>query len=557
MTVKDEAIQYCNDILDNKIVSCKATKQACKRFLDNLNDERYYFDEDVCSLLIRFASSLKHFTGQFNNQPFTLSNWQVFFIANIYGLKVKETGRRKYTSVYLQIARKNGKTSLISLLAIFELLFGDTDGNILILANAVEQARNNLDITQKYCLSIDNKRKYLIPQFSKIKYKGSKIQIKSSDSSRLDGMNNNMVIIDELHAAQQAQQTIDVCRSGMAARTEPLLIVITTSGTDITKYCHHLYTTYKQMLNGETEMDEKQFVLIYELEDEDIQDDAFMNNSECWIKANPNLDISCYSDFLQSEIDAAKVDRTKRLGLLQKNFDCWLDGTIINTQDEKYVDDEIVLKNMETVNLKDFAGCWCFAAVDLSSVSDLNVLTLMIPKDGYFYFKNFFFLPEQNNNIKDVKSQLNVWNKEGYINLTPGNCLDSDAIVKTLKKVIEDYNIQVIELHLDVYNSTSFQLKMAEELPDVPVIPFSQSFLNFNKSTKELKMLMLREQCKIDKNAVCRWNFHNAVVKETTQGNQKVMKLNNNKANKIDSVISMQMSLGGYLSSNYCYLMNQ
>lgn len=556
MTVKDTAIKYCDDILNNKIVSCKATKQACKRFLDNLNDDRYYFDEDTCSLLIRFASSLKHFTGQFNNQTFELSNWQVFFVANIYGLKVRGTGRRKYTSVYLQIARKNGKTSLISLLAIFELLFGDADGNILILANAVEQARNNLDITQKYCSSIDKQRKYLIPQFSKIKYKGSKIQIKSSDSSRLDGMNNNMVIIDELHAAAQAQQTIDVCRSGMAARTEPLLIIITTSGTDITKYCHHLYTTYKQMLNGDTEMDEKQFVLIYELEDEDIQNDEFMNDPNCWIKANPNIDISCYSDFLQSEIDAAKVDRTKRLGLLQKNFDCWLDGTIVNSQDEKYIDDEVVLKNMVDVDLKNFNGCWCFASVDLSSVSDLNVLTLMIPRNGYFYFKNFFYLPEQNNNIKDVKSQINVWNKEGYINLTPGNCLDSNYIVNDLKKIVDNYNINIIELHLDVYNSTSFQLKMVEDLADIPVIPYQQSFLNFNKSTKELKMLMLREQCRIDKNAVTRWNFHNSIIKETTQGNQKCMKLNGNKSNKIDSVISMQMALGGYLTSNYCYSMN-
>lgn len=310
------------------------------------------------------------------------------------------------------------------------------------------------------------------------------------------------------------------------------------------------------MLDNKSDIDDNTFILIYELDEEDVTNDLYLSDYELIEKANPNIDISVSRQFIIDEIESIKTDYSNRISVLTKNLNIWVDHTIVNSNDEKYIDDEVVLNNMTDVNLKDFNGCWAFASVDLSSVSDLNVLTLMIPRNGYFYFKNFFFLPNDNHNIKDVKSQLNVWNKEGYINLTSGNCLDSDAIVKQLKKIVETYNIQIVELHLDVYNSTSFQLKMNEELPDIPVIPFSQSFLNFNKSTKELKMLMLREQCRIDKNAVTRWNFHNAIIKETSQGNVKCLKLNNNKANKIDSVISMQMSLGGYLSSNYCYVMN-
>ena len=158
--------------------------------------------------------------------------------------------------------------------------------------------------------------------------------------------------------------------------------------------------------------------------------------------------------------------------------------------------------------------------------------------------------------MKDVKSQFHVWNTLGYINLTKGNCLDSDAIVNKLKEVIDTYELNVIELHLDVYNSTSFQLRMTEVLPDIPIIPFAQSFLNFNKATKELKIMLLRDQCRIDKNPITRWNFHNAVIKETAQGNVKCMKRSGDNRNKIDSCISSQMAFGGYLSSNYCYLSN-
>lgn len=134
--------------------------------------------------------------------------------------------------------------------------------------------------------------------------------------------------------------------------------------------------------------------------------------------------------------------------------------------------------------------------------------------------------------------------------------MDSDSIVSKIKWIKDKYNINIVELHLDVYNSTSFQLKMAQDLPEIPIFPFSQSFLNFNKPTKELKILILKNQVVIDKNSITRWNFHNAVVKETSNGNVKCLKLNNYNQNKIDSVISMQMAFGGYLSSNYVYTMN-
>lgn len=551
----DDAKQYCNDVLTNRIVACKSIKQACSRFLNDLQRDDLYYDSTDVEVFNAFCNSLKHFTGRFAGQSFVLSSYQKFFIANVLGLKFKTNGLRKYKSVYLQIARKNGKSSLIAALSLYFLMLdNEENAEVIVCANSIEQARINLQLTTSYSSSIDPDKKLLIPQYSKIKFRNSKLQIRAADHTKLDGLNTSVAIIDEYH--QGSKEVLDVLRSGQGSRTQPLSIIITTAGLDLTKHCYDLYKLYKSMLDNKTDIDDNTFILIYELDEEDVTNDLYLSDYELIEKANPNIDISVSKQFIIDEIESIKTDYSNRISVLTKNLNIWVDHTIVNSNDEKYIDDEVVLNNMCDVNLKDFAGCWAFASVDLSSVSDLNVLTLMIPRNGYFYFKNFFFLPSDNHNIKDVKSQLNVWNKEGYINLTTGNCLDSDAIVKQLKKIVEDSNIQVVELHLDVYNSTSFQLKMAEELPDVPVIPFSQSFLNFNKSTKELKMLMLREQCRIDKNAVTRWNFHNAIIKETSQGNVKCLKLNNNKANKIDSVISMQMALGGYLSSNYCYVMN-
>lgn len=553
--VKDEAIQYCNDVLNNNIVACITVKQACKRFLDDLQRDDLFFDNDAVELFNRFCGLFHHYVGQYNGLQFELTDWQKFFISNLLGLKYKKDNTRKYQKVYFSLARKQGKSSLVAILSLFFMMLdNEANSEVIIVANSIEQSRTNLSITTSFASQIDKSHKHIVPQYSRIKYKDNRLQIRAADHRLLDGLNTSVAIIDEM--AYSDKQTYDVLLSGQVSRKQPLLIQIGTTGSDLTKYMYEQYLLYKKMLNNEIPLDDRLLLIIYELDDDDLVNDVWQSDLSLLKKSNPNLGISVTSEFLQQQIETTKIDSSNRSSVLIKHFNRWIDNTVVNSNDEKYINDEVVLNNMTDVDLSDFNGCWAFASVDLSSVSDLNVLTLMIPKDGYFYFKNFFFLPSDNHNIKDVKSQINVWNKEGYINLTNGNCLDSDAIVRQLKKIVEDYNIQIVELHLDVYNSTSFQLKMNEELPDIPVIPFSQSFLNFNKSTKELKMLMLREQCRIDKNAVTRWNFHNAIIKETSQGNVKCLKLNNNKANKIDSVISMQMSLGGYLSSNYCYVMN-
>ena len=537
--ILDDAKQYANDIINGKIQAAQTTILACKRFLNDLNNERYYYDAKDVEVFNLFCNSLKHFTGKFAGQSFELSPYQKFFIANILGLKCKETGLRKYRNVYLQIGRKNGKTSLIAALSLYFLVLdNEANAEVIVVANSVEQARINLSTTINYALSIDPNKKLLIPQYSKIKFANSKVQIRASDSTKLDGLNTSVAILDEFHEGQK--ETLDVLKSGQGARMQPLSIIITTAGLDLSKYCYQLYKNYKQQLINNTILNED-FVLIYELEDQDYEADNYMNDSTCWVKANPNLGISLNKQFIQEQINSIKQDYSNRISVLTKNFNCWVDAAATVDNSEKYIDDDIILGCMQDIDLKDFSGCWAFAAVDLSSVADLNVLTLLIPKDGLFFFKNFFFLPRENTNIKNVKHKFSVWNREGYIELTEGNCLDSDSIVSKIKWIKDTYNINIVELHLDVYNSTSFQLKMAQELPEIPIFPFSQSFLNFNKPTKELKILILKNQVVIDKNAITRWNFHNAVVKETSNGNVKCLKLNNYNQNKIDSVISMQM----------------
>ena len=551
-----ESIQYANNVLDGKILACQTVKAACNRFLNDLQRSDLFFDEKPVELFNRFCNQFQHFTGQYSGKPFILSDWQKFFISNLLGFKYKKDKTRKYQRVYFSLARKQGKSSLVAILSLFFLMLdNEPNAEVVVVANSVEQARINLNLTTSYATSIDKTHKHIKPQYSRIKYRDSRLQIRAAEATKLDGLNTSVAIIDEM--AYSNKEVYDVLLSGQVSRKQPILLQIGTAGLDLSKYMYEEYLSYKKMLLGQLPIDDRLLLIIYELDDDDLQNDKWQEDLSLLKKSNPNLGISVSEQFLKQQIDSTKSNITNRTSILVKHCNRWLDGSVISEgEEEKYIDDEVISNSMIDFDLEEVRGCWCFASVDLSSVADLNVLTLMIPKDNYYYFKNYFFLPEQNTNMKDVKSQFHVWNKLGYINLTKGNCLDSDAIVNKLKEVIDTYELNVIELHLDVYNSTSFQLRMTEVLPDIPIIPFAQSFLNFNKATKELKIMLLRDQCRIDKNPITRWNFHNAVIKETAQGNVKCMKRSGDNRNKIDSCISSQMAFGGYLSSNYCYLSN-
>ena len=144
----EDAKQYANDIIEGNIQAAQTTVLACKRFLNDLNNPTYYYDHKDVECFNLFCQNLKHFTGKFAGQSFELSPYQKFFIANILGLKCKETGLRKYRNVYLQIGRKNGKTSLIAALSLYFLVLdNEANAEVIVVANSVEQARINLSTT--------------------------------------------------------------------------------------------------------------------------------------------------------------------------------------------------------------------------------------------------------------------------------------------------------------------------------------------------------------------------------------------------------------------------
>ena len=293
--------EYCSRVLNGEIIAGETIKLACKRFQNDLQRDDLEFKEDKVDRAILFISTLKHYTGRHSGKPFTLEGWQQFIIANIVGFYWKGTTTRRYTSSYIEVSRKQGKTALAAALCLYYLIADGEDGaEVLLAANSKEQAKIAFDMCSKFSKGLDSKGKYLTAYRADILFNltNSKLKVLAADDSKLDGFNASFGLLDEYHAAKNSKVR-DVIKSSMGMRMNPHLCTITTAGFDKTLPCYQLRTVAIEVLNG-LKVDDEMFIAIYSL---DADDD--WRNEKNWIKCAPNLDITVTSKYIRGQVQQA------------------------------------------------------------------------------------------------------------------------------------------------------------------------------------------------------------------------------------------------------------
>ncbi len=534
----DVAIQYANDVINNTIPSCIYVKQAAQRFLSDLDSDTYYFDKEEVDKVISFINAL-WLTEQVKPKHFILEPWQTFIVANIYGICRIDTELRKYRSAYIELARKNGKSQLVTALALYHTIF-DVDAQVVVSANSREQAKNvDFKKLKQFAIQIDPKQKHLVHYYSSIKFKSNELIVTASDPKRLDGLNASFCLIDELHEAPD-NKMYNVMKSSQGAREEPLLMTITTAGFDTESFCYSLRTYCTEILAGEKN-DDSQFAIIYTIDPEDEID-----NKDIWLKANPNLDVSVYRNFLEAEVNKAVNNESERSGVAVKNFNCWMKS---NTA-EVWIPEVYINQSMSNIKFTDtmFNGYECVVGVDLSSVSDITAVSYMFDIDGVFYFINDYYIPEYSISTNFNREMYKECAQFGHINITEGNVVDYDKILEDIKSRNEVHNVKSI--YYDKYNSTQFAISATEA--GFYMQQFSQLAGSLNKPLKEFERLIKSNRIMIERNTITKWMLNNVVLKINQMGNYSIDKSSKNK--KIDGVAAMIDALGGYISSpNYSF----
>lgn len=530
LNIDEKYTQYARDVLAGNIPACLYIKQSCQRYLDFF--EKYEFRPEECEKVVNFISKLKHFSGSVAGKPFILEEWQKWIIYSIFGF-YRDNGKRLTRTVYLEVARKNGKSSLLAAIQLYMFVCGENGAEVDYCANSAKQAAISFQMTSKYLRSIDKNGKYFLRYRDSIKFpkKDSIVNVFASDADKLDGYSPSSVLLDEMHAMKDSR-LYDVMISGQGFRENPLTCLTTTAGFDKFGFCYSFRKTCLDAISGVIEKD-NMFAAIFTIdEDDDWQ------NPDVWRKANPNLGVSVQEEFISDQIESATQNSTLEVSVKTKNLNIWCNSSDV------WIPYDFILKATDKIRLEQFPEeTICYAGVDLASVSDLTALSIMIPYKEKFYFATKYYLPEtclyENSNSELYRK----WKNQGMLTVTPGNVTDYDYITKDLLKLRQYFIIDKIAY--DQYNSTQWAVQCTSE--GLPLVPYSQALWNFNKPTKELERLIKMGSIVIDNNEITRWCFSNVSLKEDHNENIKPVKVE--KQNKIDGVIAMIQALGIYLET--------
>ncbi len=356
----DPVTTYAHDVLDGRIIAGRLVRLACERHLRDL-DQGYerglYFDEAAAERAFRFFATL---ILPEVSRPFILEPWQRFIVGCIYGWQKADHARR-FQTLYLEVARGNGKSPLLAAMALYALVAdGEQSAQVFSAATTREQARiifNDVKTIVGLTPKMPARVRILTNNISH-PASNSFMRPLSSDASKMDGLRVHMAAVDEIHEHPNGE-VIAKLRSGFKGRRQPLIAEATTAGFDRHTVCweHHEYTV--RVLEDVTPND-SWFGYIATIDDGDDWRDP-----EVWPKANPNIGVSVGRDFLAGQIQEAKDMPGKQNVVRRLHLNEWTE------QANRFLDMTRWDAQEPMTPVEDLGGRECFGGLDLASTEDI------------------------------------------------------------------------------------------------------------------------------------------------------------------------------------------
>ena len=531
MSYIDAAGDYVDSVISGEIPACLHVKNACKRFVKDLDDDRFVFDVYEAERWCRFLEKIPHVKGKWaaKTEKLKLSPWQIFCTVNIFGFKLKN-GRRRFREVYIEVPRKNGKSFWVAGIGVGMLAIdGEHGAEVYCGATSEKQAWEIFSPAKKICEQLPAlQAKYGINVNAKtltILSNGSKFEPVIGNPG--DGASPSCGIADEFHEHDNSN-LVDTFTTGMGARENPLMIHITTAGSDMGGPCYDKRGDVIKILNGSVE-DESIFGIIYTVDDGDD-----WQTVDAQIKANPNYGISVDAEFLEGQLKQALRSPAKQSAYKTKHLNMWVGAKAAWMNMIAYQKCRV-----ESLSIDDFVGMPCYVGMDLASKCDVAALAILFPPSEIstkwsVFFK--FYLPESA--ILGGNSRYKGWHAAGWLTSTPGNVTDFGYIEDDLKDIGHKFDVR--EVVFDPYNATQISTRMMAE--GLPMVEYGATVKNFSEPMKELEALILKQDINFQDDPVIRWMFGNVVAKLDKKDNIFPDKEKNE--NKIDGVVALIMSLG-------------
>jgi len=551
MTFKDHPLtqaghQYALDVAEGRLPACKYARLACERHLNDLENSEttefpYYFDPAKAEKALRFLGLLPHVKGEWRGQKVKIEPWQAFIVSSIFGWMDMRTGFRRFRHASTYIPRKNGKSLLAGGIGLYMLVAdGEKGAEVYSLATTMEQAWA--------CWKPAREMVEMLPQLqekAKIRLYGGKNPttpiaalvlpdasvFKPLTGSPGDGQSPSCAILDELHEWER-DDGLQTMRTGMGARRQPLLFIISTAGTNLAGPCISDWRDCEKLLSG-AHKDESKFAIIYSLSEDD---DVDWTKEDALRLANPNYGVSVNPVSLREDQLAAARDVTKQAHFKTKHLNIFVSGSKAWLNIEKW-------KRCEEPGLKieDFAGERCWVGVDAASKTDLFSISFLFKRESRIYIFVENYLPQETADLPENK-RFRDWAAEGWMKLTPGARVDASVVEARIQEANTMFNI--VELAYDPREMNQLALSMSR-WAGFPLVEMVQSPANMSAAFKELEALVVSGTLRTQTDPCLRWQASNCQLKEARGGGTtKLFYITKDRrGDKIDAIIASSMAL--------------
>lgn len=523
-------IEYYEEICKGNILVGEDLRKVLDNLIKDLNNPRYFYDEEPGNLRINFIERFcKHTKSPFNGMPFILELWEKALLQVAYGFKMSDTGLRRFNEVVLLIARKNGKTTYVAGIDLAEFFLSKGGVDIVCASNTNDQASilfeeiNNMREHSKALSKPKRSRKNIFYIYSP-KNK-NKIKKLSGQSRNLDGFNIEVGCIDEVHEMTDSK-VYDAIKQSQSTKKEPLIFIISTEGKVVGGFLDSKLDYCRKMVKGEID-DERVLPWLYT---QDSQEEIF-KDKRTWQKSNPSLGAIKTYAYLEDIMNKAKNDLATRVTMLCKDFNIkQLEAGSWLTFDE--------LDNPTNFDIEDLRDCYAIGGVDLSSTTDLTASVLLIKKDGKVYVIPHFFMPKDvlEKRMQEDSVPYDIWVKKGFITLSEGSQNNFSKVTEWFQHMVWDYGIRPLWVGYDPWNSKYWIDEM--DSAGFTMEKVRQGVFTLSEPMKQLEADLKNHIVIYDNNPVLKWCLANTQAKVDVNGNIQPTKLNS-KYKRIDGAVAL------------------
>ena len=500
---------------------------------------KFYFDEKAADRVVAFIElHIKHIKGELGGKPFILEPFQKKIVRDLFGWKYRDSGLRRFRTAYICLPRKNGKSTLISAIALYMLVAdGEPSAECYVAAGDRQQAGIIFDVAASMVRGDKQLAKNLKVFKSSIIHEKSNSAFKaiSAEASSKFGYNASFICMDEFFVQKDAALW-DALTTSVGARRQPLTIAITTAGYNRESICYKTEEYGRKVSGGIIEDDSFYYVKYH------CPLDVEWDSEEALVLANPALESGAVKiDYLKREQEKAVKMPSYENTFRMLHLNQWMSSASKWLSDQQWME-----CNFGEVKLEDLRGLPVWCGLDLASVRDVSCLVMLTIIDEKYVILPFFWTPKETAFVRSRRDGVDYigWEKEGLMELTEGDVTDYNYIKERIKEIAEVVNVQ--EIAYDRWNSSQLVIDLVND--GLPMTPFGQGFASMSAPTKALEKIVIGKELNHAGNKVLRWMCSNVAIKNDPAGNCKLDK--SKSSEKIDGMIALVMALGSQMNGN-------